>query len=259
LVKLGGGRGIGELAASSRTWTGRLKLRVLAALKPRFLAVVPDLADEAQEFLGDVPMEVLPNGVDTTRYARVDRSRKSTLRQKLGWGLDSHIFIYTGRFSTEKRLPWFLRLWQQTAGRRSLAVLVGDGPEKDALREISSKSAGRILVLDPQEDLPDLYGASDVFFLPSSSEGLSNALLEAMSSGLTPLASRVGGNAQTIVDGETGLLFGAEDESALKDAITRLESESGLSERLGLAAHDAVRKQYALESVVERLEHLYRS
>ena len=51
LVKLGGGRGIGELAASSRTSLGRLKLRLLTLLNPRFLAVVPDLAAEASEHL----------------------------------------------------------------------------------------------------------------------------------------------------------------------------------------------------------------
>src|SRR5208282_4419822 len=110
-------------------------------------------------------------------------------------------------FSAEKRLPWFLRLWLRDAGPRARAVLVGEGPERGAIEAEAAASGGRIVVLPPRAELADLYAAADVFFLPSFSEGLSNALLEAMSSGLAPLASRVGGTAETVVDGRTGLLF----------------------------------------------------
>lgn len=256
LVKLGGGRGIGELASSSRTWMGRAKLRVLGALKPRFLAVVPDLADEAREFLGGVPIEILPNGVDASRFAPVDAKRKLELRSELGWPPDAVVFLYAGRFSPEKRLPWFLTLWREAAGEKSLAVLAGDGPERAAIA--AAASGGRVLVLPPREDPAALYAAADAFFLPSTSEGLSNALLEAMASGLAPLASRVGGTAQTLEHEKTGLLFDRDDEAGLKDAVRRLSSDPALAARLGAAARACVLKKYSLDAVVSRLEELYR-
>jgi len=258
LVKLGGGRGIGELAASARTALGRAKLSALAALNPRFLAVVPDLAAEAREHLGDIRVEVLSNGVDADVFAPADAARRRALRAAFGWREDALVFLYTGRFSEEKRLPWFLRLWGEAAGPEARAVLAGTGPEDSAIRAAAAAAAGRILVLEPRENLAELYAAADVFFLPSTSEGLSNSLLEAMSTGLAALASRVGGTAETVADGRTGLLFSSGDEGAARAAIRRLEAEPGLAARLGAAARAEVLERYAIGRVVDRLESLYR-
>jgi glycosyltransferase involved in cell wall biosynthesis len=257
LVKLGGGRGIGELAASSKTAAGRAKLRALALLRPRFLAVVPDLADEAREFLGETPIEILPNGVDAERFRPVDAAAKRALRAELGWNEGDFVYLYTGRFSPEKRLPWFLRLWREAAGPRARAVLAGDGPERAALEAEAAASSGRVEVLPPREDLAGLYAAADAFILPSASEGLSNSLLEAMASGLAPLCSRVGGTAQTLEHGRTGLLFDRDDEAGLKALVRSLESEPGLAARLGAAARAEVLERYALERAAARLETLY--
>ena len=254
LVKLGGGRGIGELAASSQTFRGRVKLRILAVLRPKFLAVVPDLAAEAREFLGEAPVEILPNGVDVERYHPAYAVRKRALRKQLGWDENAVVFLYAGRFSPEKRLPWFLRCWREAAGARSLIVLVGDGPER---APISAEASDQVRILAPREDVADLYAAADAFILPSISEGLSNALLEAMSSGLAPLASRVGGTAETVEDGRTGLLFERDDEAGLKAAIRRFESEPGLAARLGAAARAEVVERYLLEAVANRCVELY--
>ncbi|MDX6770455.1 MAG: glycosyltransferase family 4 protein [Elusimicrobiota bacterium] len=252
LVKLGGGRGIGELAVSSRSVFGRLKLRLLASLRPRFLAVVPDLAEEAAEHLGAVPVEVLPNGVDTRRFVPADAMRKRLVRASLGLPADAPIFLYTGRFSPEKRLAWFAGLWAEaTEGTGAVFVLAGGGGDAPA-------ASPRVVLLPAVEDSAPLYAAADVFVLPSASEGLSNSLLEAMSAGLPALASAVGGTAQTVEDGVTGLLFAREDAAAAKAAAGRLAREPELRARLGAAARRAAVERYGLDGVVERLEALYR-
>jgi glycosyltransferase involved in cell wall biosynthesis len=258
LVKLGGGRGIGELATSSRGRLGRAKLRVLALLRPRFLAVVADLADEARAFLGPVPIEILPNGVDVARFRPGSGPDKRAARAELGWDADATVFLYTGRFSWEKRLPWFLRLWRQAAGPRSRVVLVGDGPDRAAVEAEAASDSVRLSILPAREDVSGLCAAADVFVLPSVSEGLSNSLLEAMASGLAALGSRVGGTAETVEDGRTGLLFDRDDESAVKSAVERLDREPDLAARLGAAARAEAEKRFALDRVVARLEALYR-
>ncbi len=250
LVKLGGGRGIGELAVSSRTVLGRLKLSLLARLKPRFLAVVPDLADEAREHLGEAPIEVLPNGVDTERFRPVSAAEKKALRAGLGW--TGTVFLYTGRLSWEKRLPWFAELWEKAVGDGDASlVLVGEGPER--VRE-----SLHVRVLDSVEDAAHLYAAADAFVLPSVSEGLSNSLLEAMASGLPVIASAVGGTAQTVVDGETGLLFGKDDEAGAAKQIKRILNGNELRVQLGRGARLEVERRYSIAHVVERLLELYR-
>jgi glycosyltransferase involved in cell wall biosynthesis len=256
LVKLGGGRGVGEFM-SARGALGRAKFAALAALSPRFLAVASDLEAEAREVMGEVQVELLPNGVDAARYAPADAARKKTLRAALGWDPDAQIHLYAGRFSWEKRLPWFLPLWRRGAGPRARAVLVGDGPERAAIEAEAAASAGRIVVLPPREELAELYAAADVFLLPSLSEGLSNALLEAMASGLAPLASRVGGTAEAVANEATGLLFERDDEAGLAAALRRLSDEPGLAARLGAAARAEVERRYSLDAVVARLEDIY--
>jgi glycosyltransferase involved in cell wall biosynthesis len=258
LVKLGGGRGIGELAVSSKSAAGRAKLRVLGLLAPRFLAVVPDLAEEARAFLGEVPIEILPNGVDAERFRPLGAQERRALRAELGWDEGATVFLYAGRFSWEKRLPWFLKIWRESSGERSLAALAGSGPETGAVEAEAAASFGRVEVLAAREDTAGLYAAADVFVLPSVSEGLSNALLEAMASGLATLGSRVGGTAETVLDGRTGLLFDRDDEAGLRAAIKRLETEPGLALRLGTAARAEAESKYAMGRVVARLEELYR-
>lgn len=254
LVKLGGGRGIGELAVSSRSTLGRLKLRLLVLLRPRFLAVVPDLAEEAREHLGpDIDLEVLPNGVDTRRFAPVSADEKKALRASLGWS--GTVFLYTGRLSWEKRLPWFAELWDEaTRGRDASLILVGDGPEKAALESLPS---GRLKILPPADDTAPYYAAADAFVLPSASEGLSNSLLEAMASGLAIVASAVGGTAQTVEHGKTGYLFAKDDGAEAASLARRVLDDPAEAAKLGAAARRVCAERYALARVAARLIELY--
>jgi glycosyltransferase involved in cell wall biosynthesis len=248
LVKLGGGRGIGELAVSSRTFLGRLKLHVLALLRPRFLAVVGDLADEAREYLPGAEIEVLPNGVDMNRYKPVSVVEKKSLRNGLGWS--GTVFLYTGRFSPEKRLPWFAGIWEKAAGRDAMLVLVGEGPEAIA-------ESPRVKILPAVDETAALYAAADVFVLPSESEGLSNSLLEAMSSGVAVLASSVGGTAQVLEHEKTGLLFSKDDGKEAGILIQRIINDNELRTRLGAGARLEVERRYSIARVTERLLELY--
>jgi len=226
-----------------------LKLKLLAWLGPIFLAVVPDLADEAREYLPGAKIEVLPNGVDVNRFKPVSAAEKKAIREHLGW--KGTVFLYTGRLSWEKRLPWFAGLFEKAAeGTDASLVIVGEGAEKIPV-------SPRVRVLDCVEDAMPFYLAADAFVLPSVSEGLSNSLLEAMSSGLPTVASNVGGTAQTIENDKTGLLFAKDDEAAAIQQIKRILNDNGLRVQLGTAARHEVERRYSISRVVERLLELY--
>jgi glycosyltransferase involved in cell wall biosynthesis len=259
IIKLGGGRGIGELASSAATIAGRLKLRLLFSLRPQFVVVTPELAQECAQFLGPLPVQVQPNGVDTARYHPVPVSEKQALRRKLGWpeGLG---FLYVGRLAPEKQLDKFLSAWRQAAADKpGFAALVGDGPEGEKLRALAQESplAGRIFVMPPMEKIEEAYAAADIFVLPSVSEGLSNALLEAMASGLAVLGSRVGGTAEAVEEGKTGLLFAPRDEAELADKLKKFLAGPSLAGRMGAAAREKAARDYSLERVAESYEKLY--
>ena len=263
-VKLGGGAGIGELAASSRTIPGRLKLRVLAALKPQFLAVAKELAGEASKYLGAVAVHVVPNGVDTTRYTpAASAEAKDAMRAALGWPKKGLVFLYVGRFSPEKRLAPFVDAWADATHKARgtfFFALVGGGAEEPAI--VSSvrfaRAQDRVKILAVREEVASIYAAADVFVLPSSSEGLSNALLEAMASGLAVLASRVGGTPDAVADGRSGLLFSPGDQAELERQLGKLLERPELAMLMGKSARDAAVEKFSLDRVAERCEQLYR-
>jgi glycosyltransferase involved in cell wall biosynthesis len=259
IIKLGGGRGIGELAASAATRAGRAKLRLLSWLKPQFVVVTKDLAEECAQFLGPVPVQVQPNGVDTARYHPVAAEEKRALRRRLGWpeGLG---FLYVGRLAPEKQLDKFLPAWcRAAADKPGFAVFVGDGPASARLQALAQASPlqKRIFILPAMDAIHEAYAAADVFVLPSVSEGLSNALLEGMASGLAVLGSRVGGTAEAVEEGKTGLLFAPQDAEELAAKLKRFLADPGLAGRLGAAAREKAVRDYALERVAESYERLY--
>ena len=96
------------------------------------------------------------------------------------------------------------------------------------------------------------YRAASVLVLPSAYEGLPLVLLEAMQQGTPVVATRVGGNAEAVLDGETGLLVPADAPDALARACLRLLEDPALARRMGDAARAHVRERFGLEAQVER-------
>ena len=264
-VKIGGGRGIGEVAASMRTVAGRLKWRAMVWLRPRLVAVTPDLAAELAEHGIELPVSVIPNGVDTERFRPVPDEQKESLRHRaLEWpgGLS---FIYAGRLAPEKRLADFIRAFARAlsaARLRAHFLLAGEGPEEPALREAAEKVGlleNGVYFRGTVEELEhNVYPLADVFVLPSESEGLSNALLEAMSCGLAVLASRVGGTALVVEDGQSGLLFAPGDEDAMSRAVERLLRQPEEVRRMGVRAREKILAGYDLRRIAGRYLELYR-
>jgi glycosyltransferase involved in cell wall biosynthesis len=172
------------------------------------------------------------------------------------------LFLYVGRIAVEKRLDGFLRSFAAALAESKTEasfVLVGSGPQEGLLRaEITQLGLeGRAKLMAPCRDIAKLYGAADVFVLPSVSEGLSNALLEAMAAGLAVLASRVGGTKEAIEEGRTGLLFDPDDPEEERGGVIRLLTESGLALQLGRAARAEAERKYSIESVASRYMELY--
>jgi glycosyltransferase involved in cell wall biosynthesis len=107
------------------------------------------------------------------------------------------------------------------------------------------------------EDALRYLQAADLFVLPSTTEGLSNSLLEALSVGLPVLATSVGGTPDVIAHGENGYLIPPDDLPALQAGLTILLNDSDLCGRLGTLSRRRVQADFSLESVAARLEALY--
>ena len=199
----------------------------------------------------------IPNGVDPIRFAPALDSEAA--RQQMGLGPETVLFL--GRLDAQKGLDVALDAWARVIARRPTAhlVLAGDGPARTALEKRARELglAERVRFLGTRPDPERLLQAGQIFVLPSRSEGMSNALLEAMATGLGCVATRIGGNSDLLEHGGTGLLVPPGDSEALADALLALLEDVGLRIRLGAAARAAVIERYGMDRVVREYMDLY--
>lgn len=191
---------------------------------------------------------------------------RSLGRTELGYRDDDFVLLFVGRLIEHKNVPTLLKAMAllpalaDDAARPVHLMLAGDGPDRQVLAEMTDDLALRDTVqwLGERRDIPALMNASDAVVLPSWREGLSNVILEAMQAGKPVLASRTGGNTESVVAGETGLLFDPADAQALAVEILRLASDQPLAERLGAAGRERVCEQFALAALADKTAQYYR-
>jgi glycosyltransferase involved in cell wall biosynthesis len=139
--------------------------------------------------------------------------------------------------------------------------LVGTGPEHSRLlaRVHSSGIAGAFTFAGHEEDVAARLAAADIFVLPSRSEALPNAVLEAMAAGLPIVASEVGGIPELVEHGRTGLLVPPQRPSLLADRLCQLMGDPDRAYELGCAARNEAASRYSFDRMVAAFDALYRT
>jgi glycosyltransferase involved in cell wall biosynthesis len=137
--------------------------------------------------------------------------------------------------------------------------LIGEGPHREALEaRISDLGIDDIVKLTGERDDVDAcLQAADIFVLPSRAEGLSNALLQAMSLGLPVIVSDIPGNSDVIDHEVNGLRFSVGDADSLADCLLQVMDDEPLRVKLGCGARRSVERTYALTKVVDDYIALY--
>jgi glycosyltransferase involved in cell wall biosynthesis len=134
--------------------------------------------------------------------------------------------------------------------------IAGDGPQVPMLQALANELGIRDRVFFPgwqsREQLLKWYQVSNIFLFPSRHEGMPNALLEAMASGLPVVASCIAGNEELVLDGETGFLTPSEDIEALQTSLKKLLINPTLREQMGKASRQHVEANYSWESTAQQ-------
>lgn len=210
-------------------------------------------------------LRVIENGIDTTRFQ--PRADTGALRRELGLAPEVPILGSIGRFDHIKgydvMLRAFARLvsdWRDGEGPAPKLVLAGDGPEREPLRRLIGQLGleRQVALVGWRGDVESLLAAFAVFTLASRSEGTSISLLEAMSSGVCPVVTAVGGTPAVLGLALQHRLVPAEDPDALaaawRGALQRPEERT----RDAAAARRRVEQGYSLRRMVDAYERLYR-
>ena len=235
--------------------------RMLAAVTSAWVVVSDTLARDLVRAEG-LPLSrlvVIPNGIPLRKAAADDVRR---VRADLSGGdRFTEIVGTVGRLERRKGLPVLLEAIKELApGRPGLGLcLVGEGPLRDDLEERARALgiADRVHFAGRREDVPAVLGALDVFALPSHTEGLSIALLEAAGAGRPIVATDIGGNPEVVRDGLNGLLVPPGDPRALARALAAILDDRPRAAAIGARAGRDVRERFSAEGMVRAIESLY--
>lgn len=258
VVKIPGIVAVQYLQGTSRSQRFRRWLLIMGT--DRFIAVSSEMAHVLQE-IGIRPEKIalIPNGVPLTQARGYADS--ASLKRELVGNAEVQVVLYVGRLVEVKGLDRLLAVWASMSSRvRAVLLIVGDGPLRADLESMVERLHLRSSVrfIGPQSDVSKFYDMADLFVLPSRSEGMSNALLEAMVAGVPSIASDVGGNREVIKDAESGFLVNWEDTAACADLLRDLLADSHRRQTVGEAAKKRVR-EFALPCVAGRYRQLYQA
>lgn len=201
------------------------------------------------------------NGIPVGKFAQ-SPARRAEARRRLSLAPDDLVIGCVGRLVALKNHRILLQTVPELAARhpRLKLVIVGYGEEEARLRQQAGQLGieDRLLITGQRSDVADLLPGLDIFTLPSQTEGVSIALLEACATGLPIVATRVGGNPEIIRDGTTGMLVSPSDVPALQSALDTLLSHAERRQLLGDNARLWVTEHASTESLRLEYDQFYR-
>jgi glycosyltransferase involved in cell wall biosynthesis len=272
------GQNIGRIA-TCHNWLGddakmRLYARLDGWLVRRFDRVIGVSESVVEEILrqGVERGKVLriENGIDLARYGNGTGVGGEGLKREFGIDPGWKVIGTVGRLSEEKGHRCFLEAAERVLESygKLVFLIVGDGPLRRPLEERASRIGrrgsgekglgnARFIFTGIRHDMPAVYSAMDMFVLPSLTEGLPMALLEAMASGRPAVATRVGAVPTVIQDGYTGLLVEVEEVGELAEAMVRLLRNREEAREFAERAQRGIEERFSSKTMVDKYIGVY--
>lgn len=252
------GRGLGipygvvvhgaEVTVPGRTWPGKpLLSRVLRGAK-LVVAAGPYPAAEAERASGSaLPVVQVPPGVDIDRFSPSSAEQRQQVRGSLGIEDDALVVFSVSRLVPRKGMDTLIEAAHGLAVRfpSLVTVIAGSGRDRPRLEKLATGGPAKVRFLGrvPDEDLPGLHAAADVFamlcrnrWMGLEQEGFGIVFLEAAACGVVQVAGRSGGAGDAVEHGVTGLVVDTRDGRRVVESLEKLLADQGLRERMGAAA-----------------------
>jgi glycosyltransferase involved in cell wall biosynthesis len=235
----------------------RWSIRFYRKYVEKYIVISNEITNELYSL--EIPRQkqvFIPNGVNTNRFNPASIAQRNKTRVSLNVPLDSFVGVYTGRLVSEKCVNHLIYSWNKLSKTYPNAQLyiLGDGElrqELEALSESNIHFNGRV------DDVVPYLQMSDIFILPSKTEGLSNAMLEAMACKLSVVVTNVGGAPDVITHKENGFLISKDSPEAIYDAILGIASNPSQAKLMGEKAHATISERFDLNQTAQKLSDLY--
>ena len=237
-----------QIANLKKSFFGRILLSILKNGTTKFIAITGEVKNELINLdVHEKKIKEIPNGVDVFK-------REKNLNQK------SISILTIGRLIDRKRIDMLIDLIPEVNKTFEVTLTIaGSGPnEKKLMKQAKNlQISEKIIFLGEieKDEIEYHLAQANIFVLPSSSEGMSNALLEAMSAGLPSIVANIAANRTLIMDGKTGKMF--TDSSSLKKAIIELCHDFELRESIGKSAQNLINEKYSFNKIANDYYNLY--
>ena len=203
-------------------------------------------------------VHVVPNGISTEEFKPGSRDEA---RAKLGLG-PGPILLCVGRLARDKGFATAIEALGRIADPDARLVVLGGGPERELLEETARKAgvSSRIDFLGskPRAEVIDHLAAADIFLFPTERDEAAPLVpLEAMATGLPVVASDIGGGAELIENGKSGVLVPPAAVDPLAEAIDSLLADDALRRRMGEAARERIVERYTIEAMTRQTVAVY--
>jgi glycosyltransferase involved in cell wall biosynthesis len=242
------------------------KSRQASRLTRKIVAVSADIERivTGVESVPAAKVTTIRNGIDVQRFSLPNAERVAARqRSRAAAGIPEDAFVVgtVGRLAWEKNYELLVKAFSTFARGVPAAhmVLVGEGPYRERIQSaaVQANLESCCHLVGQQDQVADWLAAMDTFVLSSRTEGTSITLLESSASGVACIVTDVGGNAEIVSDGVTGLVVPPDNERALSRALVSLYGDAALRARLGWAAREKVATDYSVEKMVSQYMQLY--
>jgi glycosyltransferase involved in cell wall biosynthesis len=201
------------------------------------------------------------NGLDISRFELTPKIRES-MRLELGLTKSEFAWVKVANLVGRKGHINLLKAFTEIANSyNSRLFLVGYDHGIQHSLEVLAVNLGisdRVTFLGGRSDIPEILSAMDGYVAASHNEGFSNAILEAMASGLPIVATNVGGNAEALENGRIGFVVEPNDPKALSSAMEKIMCNQDLSKKFSNGVKQSIREKYSVDAMVSSYLELYR-
>lgn len=248
---------------SKRSWKNIVKARTISALADMIVFVSQYTENYFQEYVKKSPnlRAVIYNGIDENIFEKADAEQKKVLRKKLHLNESALLIANVGNLYPVKGQKFLIQAFRiiKDSVSNSELLLIGRGELERELKTEAEKLGimDSVRFLGFREDVSDILKAIDIFVLSSLSEGLPIALIEAMSCGLSVVATDVGGVREVIQDGIDGFIVPPEDPFSLAERINLIIDNSSTMSTICENATKKVKSLFSKSVMIRRYEELY--
>ncbi|BAB07431.1 glycosyltransferase family 4 protein [Halalkalibacterium halodurans] len=250
--------------ATSLKKVSRISRQILLRTVDNFIAISEEIDHNLQKRVSKKSKIIkIPNGVDDKRFAPVDCTTKRAIRRNLELPVERVLILFAGAINKRKGIVDLLDAVQKvkTKNHYSLVIcgpILEDINFEERVQEINKTNKKiKIIYKGVVTDIEKYMAASDIFVLPSYSEGLPNVLLEAGSTGLALITTDIGGSRDIVIDGRNGFVIPTNSSDLLAKKMELLIDNEDIRERMGDETRSVIENNFSLEFVAKEYEYLY--